>query len=483
MTIIPALNFKFNRINKAATIIMMLLFCYCSNLFSQESIIQALKNQVDQVRQDAGISAALVIVVDSKNVIINQPFGVVDWQNKDPFDSTHRFRIGSVSKSFAGLLALRMQQQGIINLQDRLDKYISSEFIQNNFNENPITLEQLLEHTAGFSDLTKAEWDYNNSKPISIDQALTLKKGNHKSLWPPGQHSSYSNVGAAYLGLALEKASDKSYEKLMQEFVFKPLGMKSSNLLLTHEVQQKLITGYNTDGKSPIPYWHNIYRPFAAINTDAYDMIVFLQLLLNQGRQVSNTFLSEVDIKRFETPHTTISAQNGLNYGYGLGNYQWQTDGYDFHGHGGDADGYLTRYAYNRESGKAYFIMINAFQHQTLKSIQEEIESFIIKDLAKPKNPTRIQLKAGVLNSYIGKYAQETKRSGGFNSSKPSMEIYQKDHQLYLKRSGYSDLKIFAVNQHHFRFVDESKATMAFVIQNNKVFLQGDFGNFIKQTP
>jgi CubicO group peptidase (beta-lactamase class C family) len=474
-----------NSIENKLSKLMVVGVLLCSFAFSgmtQNQQIETLINAVENLRLNAQTSAALVIVVDADKVLINHNFGIVDWDTKEAFDSSHHFRIGSISKSFAGLLALRMQQKGLIDLQDRFDKHVKTYVIDNKFTDSPIRLEHLLEHTAGLSDLTKSEWDYNDSEPIGIQAALALKKGQHKALWQPGQHHSYSNVGAGLLGLALEKASGKTYEQLMKEFVFNPLDMQSSTLLLSNQVKKNLITGYNTDGKTKIPYWHNIYRPFAAINSTSNDMINFLQMLLNKGRIKSGAFLSETKIKRFESPQTNLSAKNKMHFGYGLGNYSWQNQGYVFHGHGGDADGYLTKYGYNREAGKAYFIMINSFQHNTRNRIQNLVESFIINDLAKPHYPTRLKLDEETAKKYSGKYTQMTKRFGRSSNNQPSLEVYEKQGQLYLRHKTYSSQILFAVTNNNFRFSDESVATMSFVKDQEKLYLQSDFGNFIKVT-
>jgi hypothetical protein len=178
-----------------------------------------------------------------------------------------------------------------------------------------------------------------------------------------------------------------------------------------------------------------------------------------------------------------MSATNGLTYGYGLGNYQWQTQGHSFHGHGGDADGYLTKYAYQKDTGMAYFIMINAFQQHTLKTIQNLVESYIIKDSPKPNYPKRLKLMTELLKSYVGKYQQITQRFGSLSSSRSNLEIYIEDNQLYLKTKGNSSRVLLAVDQQNFRFSNESVATIAFVNYENELYLQGDFGNFKRITP
>jgi len=436
--------------------------------------------KIDQIREDNHIGAAVVIIVNKDNALLQAFLGQNSWENGSPLKQQNMFRIGSISKSFAGILALKMQQEGLIDISKPLSYYLKKEHIENKFGTE-ITLAQLLEHTSGLSDLAKAEWDYNKSQRTSLEQAMALKLGNHVSQWQPGLHSSYSNVGLGYLGLALEKASGKTYEQLMDEYVFKPLEMKSSTLFLENHVKGRLINGYDSDGKTPIPYWHNVYRPFAAINTDANDMVSFLQLMLSNGMHNNQQFLTTKALERIETPKTTLAAKSGLKYGYGFGNYQWQTNGYSFFGHGGDADGYLSRFGYNKETGLAYFVMINAFQHRALKQIRNLIENEILKDLPKPDYPLRIKLSDQTLAKYTGKYIQVTSRfKKPSDSHSLAFEIINLNGELIIQHLNGFKQSIFAVNKAHFRYEDESVATIAFIDHAGKTYFQSDIGNFVK---
>jgi CubicO group peptidase (beta-lactamase class C family) len=467
--------------SKIKYLCLMLLCLIVQGTWANEKQLAELVKQIDQVRIEQNVSATVLIVVDRGKVVLNTKLGTSSWDNDQPMTDDQMFRIGSVSKSFAALLALRMQQQGLIDLSKPWKHYVKKGYIKNNY-DVAVTLQQLLEHTAGLAGLSKAEWSYNDPKPITIEQALMLNKGNHTSLWQPAMHSSYSNAGAGLLGLALEKASGQSYEQLMDKYVFQPLAMKSSTLLLEPYVKQRLIAGYNTDGKTPIPYWHNIYRPFAAINTDAHDMIQFLQMLLNKGKVNDVAFLSEDAIARMEQPKTTLAAKDGLNFGYGLANYQWQRNGYTFHGHGGDADGYLTRYGYNRQSGLAYFVMVNAFNHKPLRQMRRLLESHIIKDLPKPDYPLRLKLPQDILQSYVGEYVSVTHRFGIVSKdNRATMKVILKDQKLYLQFGGGTPEAIYAVNNKHFRYAGDSVATMAFILHDQGLYFQGDEGNYKKR--
>ncbi len=441
--------------------------------FDDSKIIEKIEN----IRAQHGVAAATVILVRSDQVLIKRNLGVADWGSKKPLSEASIFRIGSISKAYAGILALRLEARGMIKLTDDVRDYGLSPYLKNTFPKQAITLAQLLEHTAGLTDLSKAEWDYNEASVSNLKSRFELKLGNHQTVWPPGMHSSYSNVGPGLFGLALENKFGVSYETLMQQHVLGPLRMQNTNLLLTDAVKKNLMTGYDRDGKTQIPYWHNVYRPFAAINTNNHDMVIWLQMLLHDG----HPFLSSLQKKRLGTPTTTLAASHGLTYGYGLGSYQWQVNGHSFWGHGGDADGYLSRYGVNPESGMAYFVMINAFNHQPLNAMVDLLENHIVKDLPKPDYPLRIQLPSAVLDSYVGSYQPVTKRFGRLpkNPSR-TLEITQADNQLYYRYQSGCKRNLYAVNQNTFRFSHHSTATMGFFQHGGKMYFQGDAGNFIQ---
>ncbi len=465
-----------NRLELSRLILLAICVLYVSFSHAKSSDFLSIEDSVDEIQKKYTVAAVSVLVVTHDKVLLNLHSGVRDWETNQRFNSKDMYRIGSISKSFAGVLALRLQQQGLINLNDSITDYGLTPYLNNSFPDRIITLAQLLEHTAGLGDLAKAEWDYNDAKPINLMQAFDMKLGDHKTKWPPGMHRSYSNVGAGLFGLALEIKLGESYESLMQTHVFNPLKMSSSGLLLTAGVKSRLITGYDRDGQKPIQYWHNIYRPFAAINTHNQDMVHWLQMLLDQD----NGFLSKSNRQRLLQPSSTLAAKNDLNFGYGLGLYQWQTDGHSFYGHGGDADGYLTRFGFNLESGLAYFVMINAFNKQPLNEIIDLVENQIIADLPKPNYPKRLKLSDEQIRIFTGSYQQVTQRFGQHNKSAPVLEIINTKGQLSYRYRKGRQVNVYRVKADHFRTASQSVATMAWTPHMGSLYFQGELGNFVK---
>ncbi len=455
---------------------LCVLLLFTGNTHAQKVDLNDIKKAIDEIKQSHQIAAVSVLVVSRDKVWINEHTGLTDWRTKRPFMKGDMYRIGSISKSFAGVLALRLQQKGLINLADSVSEYGLEPYLNNTYSGDDITLAQLLEHTAGLSDLAKAEWDYNDPKPIKLKSAFELKLGNQQTRWPPGRFQSYSNVGAGLFGLALELKLGLSYELLMQKYVFDPLTMSSSSLLLTPHVSHKLITGYDRDGKTPINYWHNIYRPFAAINTDSQDMILWLQMLL----QTDDSFLSASSRKRMITPSTDLAAQSGLTYGYGLGVYQWQTNGYSFYGHGGDADGYLTRFGLNKETGLAYFVMINAFNKKPLNQLVNMLEQRITENLPKARYPLRIKPDDQQMVQLVGKYRPVTARfKNSLLTDTNHLNVFVRNQQLYYRYKNQTETALHRVQGNQFRTRNDSVATMAFIEYQGKLYFKAQEGYFV----
>jgi len=297
---------------------------------------------------------------------------------------------------------------------------------------------------------------------MTLKQALDWKAAERITKWPPWQHYSYSSVGFSLAEYIVEKVSEQAFEKIIDERIFTPLGMYSASLDNDERTLSHLATGYDSDGKSVIPYLHMLYRGFGAINLRPGDMIPFLQMLLNKGKHKTIRLLTAESIERLETPTTSLAAKNGLQFGRGLGNYTSMRNGLLFHGHDGDADGYLSRLSYNRDTKLGYFRVINAFKNNALLKLRYRIEDFISEDKEILAPPIPV-LNDNDLKRYSGIYTPVTKRFSGANFHDNTLKMSVNDGILRL----YSDnvtRDLLPVNRTHFRYQGESQATSAFVM-------------------
>ena len=459
-----------------------------SNFAADYSFTHASKKSLDtaiaQTRIQNNVAAVAYVIVSKDKLLLSNAQGVSDKKTLHPATLDTIFRIGSITKSFTALALLKLQEQGKISLHDPLKQHAIDAPLDNPWSKTrPVTIAHLLEHTSGLADLTKKEFNYPDAESLSLKQGLFINSQPRMTLWPAGLHKSYSNAGAGYAAYALENTTDSTYEEYVQMNIFQPLAMSSSNFFLNQNTKHHLATGYDTDGDTPIPYWHMILRPFGAINTTANDMSHFVQMLLNKGNYLSKTVVHKNTITQMETPQTSLAASTGLTFGYGSGMDQHIHNGFVFYGHSGDGDGYLAQYAYNRDIGLGYFVVINAFNHRAINTIQTQLEDYITVGQTKPLLPSPHHIDQQKLQSYTGKYIAATQRFPWLitqqKTQQNKIDIKLNAGLLQLITPNYARTLI-ATSNNHFRFSDEPVATMAFIQYENNHYFQSERGTYKK---
>lgn len=393
------------------------------------------------------------------------------------------FRWGSITKTFTALGLLRLVEQGKLTLEQPLRDVISPGSFTNPWQRShPITLAHLLELSAGFSDLSALE--FNHNEPLTLQAALALNPGSRCALWPPGLQHSYSNSTPGLTAAAIEAVTGERFESFIQAQVLRPLGMANASL----EPVPGLPGGFKADGKTPIPYWHMTFRSFGALNASVKEMAGFISVLLNKGYAPSVNptqtdvapILNQATMRRLFRAHTGLAGQQRLPVSYGAGSYGWVSHGHVFYGHGGDADGYRSRYGLLPRSGRGYLIVINVDNQPLLKRMQQEIEAFLTHDL--PPSAALPAAKPGNLSQYAGTYypastrfAVESWQSG----AAPRATVRIVGHELRFSWQSTETRLIPAPAPGQFRRPGDPLATVVFARDaGGSLFLQGQLGNF-----
>lgn len=451
------------------------------------SAVIELALELDQIRDEHHVAAYGGCLVRNGEVEWAASRGIADRKSGRKTNHRSMFRIGSITKAFTSLALLKAQANGILSLQDPVRDRIGTDLFLNPYAKtHPLKLVHLLEHTGGLFDMSRLEFADKNPKPLTLLEGLQLRPASRELQWPPGLHSSYSNSGAGLAAYALEKATGKSYEALVKQWIFDPVGMPAASVLLTKETKKNLVTGYDRDGETTIDYWHMVFRPFGAINVRPEEMCRFVALLANRGSVDGASVYPEAMIDRMALPETTLAAaQTGLRVGYGLGLYRYPFQGHFLIGHGGDADGYLAHMGYHPPSRNGFFVVINAFNHAPLRAMRNRMEAFILQDLPRPDQPPVPDPGVSQLDRWTGVYESVTTRFPGDDW------FDQKRQKLVIRADGFRLLTtlenrtrpLLPVAGNRYRRPGESEATAAFVTEGGEVFLQGRMGNFRRISP
>ena len=187
---------------------------------------------------------------------------------------------------------------------------------------------------------------------------------------------------------------------------------------------------------------------------------------------------SPAAMRRAEHPATSLAARNGLDFGYGLGLYQFQRRGISFFGHGGDADGYLSYFAYSHELQRGYFVSINAFQNRTLRQIRAIIEKYLLKNAKERQPPKPFPLSPGELSAVAGDYVAITKRFD--TAEQRRLTIATEQNGEITARSGKRETRLVPVTARHFREPHETVATSTFIFCGGRTYYINDSANYRK---
>ncbi len=439
--------------------------------------ISELEEKIMQVLKETNTPGAAVVLTTSDEILWTGALGVADVGNEVAVTSNTMFRVGSVSKSFIGLTLLALEEEGMLDLNDSLRELIPEVEFNNQWEEShPVLLAHLLEHTSGFDDMSLKEYAISDPE-ITLEEAFMINADNKESRWPPGRHTSYSNVAPSVAARVAEVVSGRPFEELVDEYLFTPLEMETSSFFPTQTVQDHLTKSYGADGVTEIPYSHIIYRPSGALNVTPYEMGHFLQMLLQKGSYQGSSILSPEKIERFQRPETALSAKHGLEVGFGPGSVVMPDRDQVFIGHDGGIDGFLSAYGYLPEDDIAYFCVINSANGQAFSEINKLIRLYVTKDIPESEPPAITEVSMEQLHEYTGYYETFTPRMEMLRFLEVAlgiMHIELDQERLYITSPFGGKEELIPAGQDKFRGAEDTIANMIFIEdQDGGWFLQG----------
>jgi CubicO group peptidase (beta-lactamase class C family) len=456
------------RLAAAAALLFLLAaggICLGAEPPSPPKSISELQAAIEKVLQETKTPGVGIAIVGRDKAEWVAGLGKADVAANKLATAETLFRIGSVSKSFAAMAALRLEEEGKLKLTDTVRQWAPDVAFVNPWEAtDPVRLEHLMEHTTGFDDLHLREYALNDPTPIALKDALAYGASSRVSRWRPGSRMSYCNSGPAVLAAVIEKVSGQRFEDYVQEHFFKPLHMDTASYFYTPEVRQRLATLYHKDGITPYPYWHIAYRPAGAINASAKDMANYVRFYLQRGSLDGAQLLRPASIERMETTKTLPSTRLGKVAGYGLYNYATLEGPFVFRGHNGGVMGGLTEMAYLSDYGRGYAVMINSGNGEALERITKLVRQYVIRDLKPPPLPPVAPVSAAVQRHYAGYYQVISPRTQSFYLIERLLAVRRlkfASNSLSVASAHFHQDRWVAVTERLFRKDDQSAATLA----------------------
>jgi len=287
--------------------------------FTDDTFFEVYQNSIQR-----GFTGS-ILVRHKGEILMDEAAGLANRENNIPNTPDTVSTMGSITKQFTGALILKLQEAGLVSVEDRLIDY----FPDVPADKADITIHQLLTHSAGFPGGLGPDED-----PIERDAYLSLAWSTNL-LFEPGTSFRYSNTGYSIAAAIIEVITAQSYEVVLNEQLLVPASLNETGYVLPDWSNRVLATGYN--GSSAVesirppwaadgPYWnlrgngglltttkdllkwHDALEPGVVLSAESIDAF--------QGRQVAEN--SDGDFYGYgwsivETPAGDLITHNGSN--------------------------------------------------------------------------------------------------------------------------------------------------------------------------
>jgi CubicO group peptidase (beta-lactamase class C family) len=388
------------------------------------------------------------------------------------------FQTASMSKFVNAVAMMKLMESKKIRLNEDINNFLTSwKFPYNkNIDTNPITIRQLLSHTAGLSTHGFNGYKNSNNLPTIIQILEGSKPANSdkvEQIQPQNKEFKYSGGGVTISQLILMENSNLSYESFLNTNIFEPLKMSKSFYSTEFDKYPKdLAFGQKGNGRN-LKNNYNLYPESAAAGlwttpTNLSKLIIDIQLSLKDG---TGKILSQQATKELIEP--TLKNSNS-----GLGVFSEYQNGQLYLQHSGANKGFRGKFYFSAENGNGVVIMVNGTNTEIIEEIIRSITSvYNWAGFEKLVASSELDLNDTDLNKYTGAYTLENRE----------VNVSLKKGKLILTEKGKWSSKLTALNNSTF-VVDivKPQATIEFVTDTDGsiskcILKQGELTEWIKR--
>ena len=303
-------------------------------------------------------AGAVAVVVQGGKVIFQGGYGYADYAGRKPVDPERTlFRVASNSKMFVWTAVMQLVEKGMLDLHADVNRYLKGVQVPATFPQ-PVTLEHLMTHTAGFEDHVIGLFAESPDKMRPLAELMGTQMP--RRVFPPGQVCAYSNYGTTLAALIVEQVSGIPYQRYLQENILGPLNMAHAALVqpLPKELAGDVSKGYQwSEGRLKEHSFEFVpWGPCGGMSISGADMGKFMMAHLGDGA------LGEVRILRPETARlmrTRLSSPYSMTTGMLHGFFPMDWNGEKIYGHGGDTVWFHSLTAMVPERNLGVFVAYN----------------------------------------------------------------------------------------------------------------------------
>jgi CubicO group peptidase (beta-lactamase class C family) len=301
------------------------------------------------------IAGAVVAVVKDGQIVTERGFGYSDVAKRTPVDpKLTLFRPGSVSKLVTWTAVMQMVEQGKIDLDADVNQYLDFKIPARD--GKPITMRNLMQHTAGFEEQAKA---IISEDPKAPGFDVLLKRWVPDRVFAPGTTPAYSNYGASLAGYIVQRLSGESFDDYVEKHIFAPLDMPHSTFRqpLPPELAPLMSKGYQLASDPPRAFEMVGPAPAGSLSSPGEDMAHFMIAHLQNGEYHGNRILkAETAQMMHDSPLTVLPPLNRMELGF----FETNINGREVIGHLGDTELFHTSLHLFLKENVGFYVSFNS---------------------------------------------------------------------------------------------------------------------------
>lgn len=308
---------------KPAAAILIGVFCATSPMQAQQASTKQLATDIDamvrQVMAHNMTPGLAIAVVKNDATVLTRGYGMADIDGRIPVTENTAFYIASTTKAFTALTLALMEQQGTIDLDAPVSRYLTGAQWADGLDPDHITVRQLLSHTHGI----------NNGGPIVLRTAYTGEHDNrllkellrHHGVYEKGQTFRYGNLGYNLAGIIIDDVTRGKWQDAIETQVLMPLGMKNTSAYVSRFDSARLAMPYAWEIAGPrrLHFAKNDTNMQAAggLVSTAADLAKWLEVQINRGRLDGRQIFPRAVMEESQRLQAPISGSDDVGYSLG----------------------------------------------------------------------------------------------------------------------------------------------------------------------
>ena len=340
---------------------------------SEQALIDEYKSVIEEQFQlkNAPTGMAVAIVKDGK-ILMQEGFGLKIASGKDSIDEHTVFRIASLSKGFASVLAAQIVAEKKLKWNSKVKDFIPNFRLFEDSATQILNLKHVLSHSTGlprhtYGNLIEAGQSLKQMIPRLAEVPLIAA---------PGRVMAYQNLTYSLVQPMLERSTKMTYDSLIKQYIYEPLKMNDASIDFESLMNEENIAlPHSSRNSVPMEQQDDYFAvlPAAGVNASISDMAIWVNALLGHHPEViSKESLKPIFKQNNRLPKNNPWARNwdGVNsVGYAMG---WRTIDYKSQKliyHGGYLNGYRTEMAFCLEEDIGIVILSNSFSRFLMQSV------------------------------------------------------------------------------------------------------------------